>query len=88
MPPKISYKLIKKAFEDSGCELLISEENYQNTKQQVEWKCKCGRLQKSTIGAKMKAIKNTNYIIQCRSCGIRKLQFILFCKINLKTKRK
>jgi hypothetical protein len=72
MPPKISFDKIKEAFEKWGCELLISEDEYKGIKQQIEWRCKCGRLQKSTIGSKTKAIHDPSYVIQCRSCGIRK----------------
>lgn len=60
-----SYDVIKKIYEDNGCELLTTQSNFPEgtpTKAKLEWKCKCGEIYKSTFGS-FKTYK------RCKTCA-------------------
>lgn len=57
-----TYEYVKKIFEDVGCELLSSEDEYKGgTKVKVNWKCKCGNIDITTV----EYFKN---YLKCRIC--------------------
>ena len=43
---KVDYGTMKKAFDDAGCTLLTSKEDYKNNKQLLDYVCECGTISK------------------------------------------
>lgn len=75
MPRKLTYKEIKlfiEGFEGNGCELITTEEEYENNKMnthsKLEIKCKCGK----TFPKSFDIFKTKNQR-QCKECGKKKL---------------
>jgi hypothetical protein len=63
---KYEYKDVKKYFEDNGCELLTTEENYINVKTKIEYLCNCKNKSEITFDN----FKNGSY--RCAHCSSNK----------------
>lgn len=63
-----SYEKAKKLAEDNMCELILSQEDYESTKQIVKYKCRCGDVfEKSMDSFRMSKYK------MCKKCTLEKM---------------
>lgn len=63
---KLSYKYIKKYFEENGCKLLSPENKHKNSKSHLVFRCHCGKITERTFDHFSKSPN-------CQECGNKKI---------------
>jgi hypothetical protein len=71
---KYNYEDVKKYFEDNGCQLLTSKEDYINVKVKVEYICICKNKSEITFDNFKNGLKRCMYCANNKAC-IKKLTY-------------